>query len=183
MNRQLGKEEVNIWHVLVNQVRKATECTKSAQQGRKRKLRANPDYNTLSALALCWAFFYGVYFLFFGFNQYYVDTILLTMYYTTQSLGGLLSIALMFFSCCLVQRRVTFTQRVATVLFFSLTLLDVSMSFDACFNIAEWDALNSFYDFMHGNPERILSFGAREVAFLVLGVMCMNLSYSRYGRA
>ena len=193
MNVQPTEKGVNKWHDHKSQAAKAADTTSKQvyQSERKQKksfkssLNAtlnNFDWNTISALALCWAFFYAVYFMLFGFNLVVVDNALLAMYYLAQSLGGLLSISLVFFSSAFVQRKSTITQKLSSVVFLVLTVLDVFMAIDAYKNLEQWIALDSFYDFIHGDAERIVAFGAKDAALLVLGVMCMNLSFTWFAR-
>ena len=194
MNVQPTEKGVNKWHDQENQAAKATataskqtqtQLKKQQKKSLKSNLNAtvnNFDWNTISALALCWAFFYAVYFMFFGFSVVVVDNALLAMYYLTQSLGGLLSITLVFFSSAFVQRGSTITQKLASVVFLVLTALDVIMTIDAYKNLQAWEALDSIYDFIHGDAKRIVAFGAKDAALLVLGVMCMNLSFTWFVR-
>lgn len=194
MNVQPTEKGVNKWHDQKNQEVKETDTANKQTQHQfkkqqKKSLKSslsdtarNFDWNTISALALCWAFFYAVYFMFFGFNFVLVDNTLLAMYYLTQSLGGLLSITLVFFSSAFVQRDSTITQKLASVVFLVLTALDVIMAIDAYKNLQAWEALDSIYDFIHGDAKRIVAFGAKDAALLVLGVMCMNLSFTWFAR-
>ena len=194
MNVQPIEKGVNKWHDQKNQAAKATATASKQTQTQfkkqqKKSLKSNLndtvsnfDWNTISALALCWAFFYAIYFMFFGFSVVIVDNAMLAMYYLTQSLGGLLSITLVFFSSAFVQRKSTITQKLASVVFLVLTALDVIMAIDAYKNLYAWEALDSIYDFIHGDAKRIVAFGAKDAALLVLGVMCMNLSFTWFAR-
>ena len=194
MNVQPIEKGVNKWQSQRNQAAKAVVTTSKQKQHQfkkqqKKSLKSNLnatvnnfDWNTISALALCWAFFYAVYFMFFGFDLVVVDNALLAMYYLSQSLGGLLSITLVFFSSAFVQRKSTITQKLASVVFLVLTVLDVIMAIDAYKNLYAWEALDSVYIFIHGDAERIVAFGAKDAALLVLGVMCMNLSFTWFAR-
>ena len=193
MNVQPTEKGVNKWQDQVNQAVKVTTTTSNrAHQSKKKQKKSfksnlnatvnNFDWNAISALALCWAFFYAVYFMFFGFDLVVVDNSLLAVYYLVQSLGGLLSIALVFFSSAFVQRDSTITQKLASVVFLVLTALDVIMAIDAYKNLYAWEALDSVYDFIHGDAKRIVAFGAKDAALLVLGVMCMNLSFTWFAR-
>ena len=148
MNVQPTEKGVNKWHDHKNQAAKATATTSKQKQHQfkkqqKKSLKSNLnatvnnfDWNTISALAL-WlgVFFIAVYFMFFGFSVVIVDSALLAMYYLTQSLGGLLSITLVFFSSAFVQRKSTITQKLASVVFLVLTALDVIMAIDAYKNL------------------------------------------------
>ena len=159
MNVQPIEKGVNKWQSQRNQAAKAVVTTSKQKQHQfkkqqKKSLKSNLnatvnnfDWNTISALALCWAFFYAVYFMFFGFDLVVVDNALLAMYYLSQSLGGLLSITLVFFSSAFVQRKSTITQKLASVVFLVLTVLDVIMAIDAYKNLYAWEALDSIYDF------------------------------------
>lgn len=193
MNVQPTEKGVNKWQSQRNQAAKAVATTsKQAHQSEKKQKKSfksnlktkvnNFDWNTISALALCWAFFYAVYFMFFGFDLAVVDNALLAMYYLAQSLGGLLSITLVFFSSAFVQRNSTITQKLASVVFLVLTALDVIMAIDAYKNLYAWEALDSVYIFIHGDAERMVAFGAKDAVLLVLGVMCMNLSFTWFAR-
>ena len=85
MNVQPTEKGVNKWHDHKNQAAKATATASKQTQHQfkkqqKKSLKSNLnatvnnfDWNTISALALCWAFFYAVYFMFFGFSVFIVD--------------------------------------------------------------------------------------------------------------